>query len=62
MLVIGLITSLIQSVTSIQEPTLTFTPKLLVFALISLVVAPWLLRTLGEFTISIFTRMSTLAH
>ncbi|HVW19599.1 MAG TPA: flagellar biosynthetic protein FliQ [Opitutaceae bacterium] len=62
MLVIGLITSLIQSVTSIQEPTLTFTPKLLVFAVISLVVAPWLLRTLGEFTISIFTRMSTLAH
>jgi flagellar biosynthetic protein FliQ len=62
MLLIGLVTSLIQSVTSIQEPTLTFTPKLLVFAVISLVVAPWLLRTLGEFTISIFTRMSTLAH
>jgi flagellar biosynthetic protein FliQ len=62
MLVVGLLTSLFQSVTSIQEPTLTFTPKLVAFAIISLLVAPWLLRTLGEFTISIFTRMSTLAH
>lgn len=62
MLVVGILTSLFQSVTSIQEPTLTFTPKLLAFAGISLLVAPWLLRALGEFTISLITRMATLAH
>lgn len=62
MLVVGLLTSLFQSITSVQEPTLTFTPKLITFAGISLLIAPWLLRTLGEFTLSIFARMSSLAH
>jgi flagellar biosynthetic protein FliQ len=62
MLVVGLITSLFQSVTSIQEPTLTFAPKLLTFAGLSLLLAPWLLRSMGEFTISMFARMVGLAH
>jgi flagellar biosynthetic protein FliQ len=62
MLVVGLLTSLFQSVTSVQEPTLTFAPKLLTFAGLSLLLAPWLLRMMGEFTISIFARMATLAH
>ena len=61
-LVVGLITSLFQSVTSIQEPTLTFAPKLLTFAGLSLLLAPWLLRSMGEFTISMFARMVALAH
>jgi flagellar biosynthesis protein FliQ len=62
MLVVGLLTSLFQSITSVQEPTLTFAPKLLAFAAISLLIAPWLLRVLSEFTLSIFARMATLAH
>ena len=45
-------TSLFQSVTSVQEPTLTFAPKLIAFAGLVLLLAPWLLRVLGEFTIS----------
>jgi flagellar biosynthetic protein FliQ len=62
MLVVGLLTSLFQSVTSVQEPTLTFAPKLLTFAGISLLLAPWLLRTMGEFTIAMFARMASLGH
>jgi flagellar biosynthetic protein FliQ len=62
MLVVGLLTSLFQSVTSMQEATLTFAPKLVALAVLSMVLAPWLLRTLTEFTISILTRMATLAH
>lgn len=62
MLVVGLITSLFQSITSIQEPTLTFAPKLLTFAGLSLLLAPWLLRVMGEFTIATFARMAMLAH
>jgi flagellar biosynthesis protein FliQ len=62
MLVVGLCTSLFQSVTSVQEPTLTFAPKLLTFAGLSLLLAPWLLRSMGEFTISMFARMVALAH
>jgi flagellar biosynthetic protein FliQ len=62
MLVVGLLTSLFQSVTSLQEPTLTFAPKLITFAAMGMLLGPWLLRMLGEFTISVITRMATLAH
>ncbi|MBI2516369.1 MAG: flagellar biosynthetic protein FliQ [Opitutae bacterium] len=62
MLVIGLITSLIQSVTSLQEQTLTFTPKLLALAGLGMVLTPWLLRSLTEFTVTMLTRMAALAH
>ncbi len=56
-LVVGLVASLIQSVTSIQEPTLTFAPKLLALAGLTLLLAPWLLRTLSEFTIEMISRI-----
>ena len=62
MLVVGLLTSLFQSVTSMQEATLSFAPKLVALAALSMLLAPWLLRSLTEFTISIITRMATLAH
>ncbi len=62
MLVIGLLTSLFQSVTSLQEQSLTFAPKLVAMSALSLLLAPWLLRTLSEFTISMISRMATLAH
>ena len=61
-LVVGLLASLVQSVTSLQEPTLTFAPKLLSLAGAMLVLTPWLLRTLSEFTISFIAKMGTMAH
>ncbi|MBI5766927.1 MAG: flagellar biosynthetic protein FliQ [Verrucomicrobia bacterium] len=61
-LVVGLLASVIQSVTSMQEQTLTFVPKLIALAGLALVLTPWLLRTLSEFTITILTRMGTLGH
>ena len=61
-LVIGLLMSLAQSVTSLQEQTLTFVPKLLGVAALILLLTPWVLRSLTEFTISILTRMGTLGH
>jgi flagellar biosynthetic protein FliQ len=62
MLVVGLAASVFQSVTSMQENTLTFGPKLAAFAGLSILLAPWLLRSLTEFTITTFARMATLAH
>lgn len=59
-LVVGLLASLIQSVTSMQEQTLTFVPKLLALAGLMLVLTPWLLRALSEFTVTIITRMGGL--
>lgn len=61
-LVVGLVTSLFQSVTSLQEQTLTFVPKLLSLSALLLILTPWLLRSLTEFTITIISRMGTMGH
>ncbi|MGC4072181.1 MAG: flagellar biosynthetic protein FliQ [Nibricoccus sp.] len=62
MLVMGLITSLLQSVTSIQEQTLVFAPKLIAFALLCIAIGPWLLRSLSEFTVRTLSLLGTLGH
>lgn len=62
LMVVGLVSSLLQSVTSLQEPTLTFAPKLIALAGLALVLTPWLLRSLTEFAISVINRMPGLAH
>lgn len=62
MLVVGLVTSLIQSVTSIQEQTLTFAPKLIALAALMLLLAPWLLRTLTEFASGMIGRIAGLGQ
>jgi len=49
-------------VTGLQEATLTFAPKLIAFAALGMLLAPWLLRTLAEFTVSILTRMASAGH
>lgn len=56
-IIIGVIVSLLQSVTSIQEQTLTFVPKMLAIALVLIVSAPWILRLLMQFTISFLSRL-----
>jgi flagellar biosynthetic protein FliQ len=61
-LVVGLLTSLLQSVTSMQEPTLTFIPKLLAISGLAMLLSPWLLRVISEFTVSTVMRMSALGH
>ncbi len=62
MLVMGLITSLLQSVTSIQEQTLVFEPKLIAFAVLCIALGPWLLRSLSEYAIRTLNQLSTLGH
>ncbi len=53
-LVVGLVISIFQAVTQIQEMTLAIVPKM-VAVLIALVVAyPWLLETLTRYTTQIF--------
>ncbi|MFA6286557.1 MAG: flagellar biosynthetic protein FliQ [Opitutaceae bacterium] len=59
-LVVGLVMSLAQSVTSIQEQTLTFVPKLIAVSATLLLLAPWTLRLLGEFAVQSISRMSTM--
>ena len=56
--VVGLVVSIIQSATSIQEQTLSFVPKLIAVALVLVLVSPWMLRNLMQFTTSHLTRMA----
>ncbi|HVW19261.1 MAG TPA: flagellar biosynthesis protein FliQ [Solirubrobacteraceae bacterium] len=49
-LVVGLIISIFQSVTQIQEMTLTFIPKLLALAVVLLVAGPWMLDQVVTYT------------
>ena len=56
-LIVGLVVSLLQSVTSIQEQTLSFVPKLLAVSLVLVLGAPWILRQLMQFTITYFSRL-----
>jgi flagellar biosynthetic protein FliQ len=49
-LLAGLLVSVFQAVTQIQEVTLTFLPKLLASILILIVLGPWMLRVMVEFT------------
>lgn len=57
---VGLIVSIIQTTTSIQEQTLTFVPKL-VAILVSLVVfAPWIIQTMTDYTRAIFEKIGGL--
>ncbi len=49
-MVIGLIISLIQSVTSIQDQTLTFVPKLIGVILLAIVLLPWIIGRIIVFT------------
>ncbi len=60
MLVVGLITSMLQSITSIQEQTLTFAPKLIALAAVGIALGPWLLRSLAEFASRMITQMGAL--
>lgn len=58
---VGLIVSLIQSVTSIQEQTLTFVPKLLAVALVFLITSHWMVRTLMEFCTQFIQKIPEMA-
>jgi flagellar biosynthetic protein FliQ len=53
-LVVGLAISLIQAVTQIQEQTLSFVPKILVMAMVTILLAPWMARLVMEFAVRMF--------
>ena len=59
-LVVGLIIALFQALTSIQEMTLTFVPKILVIIVSVMLFLPYMLSTLSGFTVSLFDRMLSL--
>jgi flagellar biosynthetic protein FliQ len=56
-MIVGLAISLFQAVTSISEQTLTFVPKALAVIGVVLLLLPWIMRSLIEFTVAMIQKM-----
>ena len=59
---IGLIVSIFQTVTSIQEQTLTFVPKLIGIFLTLMILGGWMMNTMVEYTTILWTTFSYYVH
>lgn len=57
-LTVGLVISILQTVTSIQEQTLTFVPKLITILLVILLFGNWMLTSVKEYMIELFSNFS----
>jgi flagellar biosynthetic protein FliQ len=57
-LVVGLIVSIFQALTQINEATLTFVPKMIVIAIVLVLVGPWMLDLMKTYTINLFDSVS----
>ena len=60
-LTVGVIVSVIQAATQIQEMTLTFVPKVLAIAAVLLFTGPWMMRTMTGFARQLFAMLPALA-
>ena len=49
-MLVGLLVSILQAITQIQEQTLTFVPKMIAIVIVFLILGPWMVRTLVNFT------------
>ena len=57
-LTVGLVVSILQTVTSIQEQTLTFVPKLIAILLVVMLFGNWMLTSIKEFMVELYTNFS----
>ena len=53
-LIVGLMVSMFQAATQINEMTLSFIPKLLVTLLVMVLAGPWMLRMIMDYTLRLF--------
>ena len=59
-LAVGLIISLFQALTQIQEMTLTFVPKIVAMLVVMMLALPFMLQSLQDFTQHLFARIDTI--
>lgn len=58
--VVGLVISVLQAATQIHEQTLSFVPKLIAIAIVLVIFGPWMMETMNDFTVYIFSQMTAL--
>ena len=61
-LLVGILVGLFQAVTSIQEVTLTFIPKIAVVGLVILLLMPWMLDLVIGFNLLIFDQITQMGQ
>ncbi|GIV61245.1 MAG: flagellar biosynthetic protein FliQ [Rhodothermaceae bacterium] len=61
-LLIGLTVSLLQAITSIQEMTLSYVPKMLIVGLILLFLSSWMIQKVVDFTVDVFTFIPSISQ
>jgi flagellar biosynthetic protein FliQ len=59
-LVVGLLISIFQAVTSINEATLAFAPKILAVMVAMIVFFPWMMTYMSDFTREIYSLIATM--
>lgn len=57
-LITGLVVSILQAITQINEQTLTFIPKMIVIGIVMIIAGPWMLDILTHFTTNLFENMA----
>ena len=57
-LFVGIVISILQTMTSIQEQTLSFAPRILAVAMVLIVTMPWSLKTASAFTVRMLTHLT----
>lgn len=58
--VVGLLLSVVQVVTQVQEMSITFVPKLVTAGIALIVFGPWMLRTLSQFATRLWTQIPSM--
>lgn len=61
-MVVGVVVTLLQAVTSIRDMTLTIVPKLLAVGIVTLVCSSWMLQVILRFTNEIFSQIQNIRH
>jgi len=61
-MVVGIVVTLLQAVTSIRDMTLTIVPKLLALGLVMLLLGHWMLEVMLGFTQEIFAHIQNVGH
>lgn len=61
-IVVGLLISIFQATTQIQEQTLTFVPKLIAIAIVGLIAGSWMLNNIVRFTERIFDLIANIVQ
>jgi flagellar biosynthetic protein FliQ len=59
---VGIVVSILQAITQINEQTLTFIPKMIAVILTLVVMGPWMLRVLQDYAISVFGAAGEMVH